>query len=111
MTSPRTTCRKQTKILQDDPDGDGDGTDEGRAKAQLVHDLAPGAAIDFATANGGEVNFAQNIQALAKPARNVIADDVRYPLEPYFQDGVVAQAVNTIEAARYSLLFIGWQFR
>ena len=33
--------------------------------AQIVHDLAPGAAIDFATAFGGEIGFAANIKALA----------------------------------------------
>ena len=31
--------------------------------AQIVHDLAPGAAIDFATAFTGEIAFAANIRA------------------------------------------------
>ena len=29
--------------------------------AQIVHDLAPGATIDFATAFTGEIGFAANI--------------------------------------------------
>ena len=73
-------------------------TDEGRAMAELVHDLAPGAAISFATANGGQANFANNILALAADGAKVIVDDVQYFAEPAYQDGVIAQAVNQVTA-------------
>jgi subtilisin family serine protease len=69
-------------------------TDEGRAMAQIVHDIAPGAAIDFATAEGGEIIFAQNIRALAKAGADVIVDDISYFEEPFFQDGPVAVAID-----------------
>ncbi|MEX2113552.1 MAG: Calx-beta domain-containing protein, partial [Pirellulales bacterium] len=82
-----------TTILQDARFG---GTDEGRGMAQLVHDVAPGAAIQFATADGGEANFANNIRRLADAGSSVIVDDIIYLAEPFFQDGVVAQAVDDV---------------
>ncbi|HJX32642.1 MAG TPA: hypothetical protein VJ257_00435, partial [Solirubrobacterales bacterium] len=39
--------------------------DEGRAMAQIVHDLAPGAELSFATAFTGLTAFASNVEALA----------------------------------------------
>ena len=70
---------------------------------QLIHDIAPGAAQAFATAFGGEGGLANNIVALADPARGnckIIVDDVRYFAEPMFQDGVVAQAVEQVSSQR-----------
>ncbi len=94
------------EVLQEGDPGD---TDEGRAMAQIVHDVAPKARLGFATANGGEVNFANNIRALAGFAdapnalpgfkADIIVDDVIYPTEPMFQDGIVAQAVDDVAAA------------
>lgn len=77
-------------------------TDEGRAMAQIVRDLAPGAAIDFATAFGSETFFAANIKALANGGAKVIVDDVGYPGEPFFQDGPIAQAINEVTSAGVS---------
>jgi Subtilase family len=75
-----------------------ESTDEGRAMAQVIHDLAPGAAIDFATAFGGELLLAQRIRQLATAGADVIVDDVSYPGEPFFQDGPVAVAAAEAEA-------------
>ncbi len=73
------------------------GTDEGRAMLQVVHDVAPGASLYFATAFGSETEFADNILALAAAGCKVICDDVSYYDEPFFQNGVVAQAIETVE--------------
>ena len=76
-------------------------TDEGRAMMQIVHDVAPGAQLFFATADVSEAGFAANIVALRNAPNNcdIIIDDVFYFDEPVFQDGIVAQAVNTVTAA------------
>jgi len=76
------------------------GTDEGSDMLQIVHDIAPGAQLFFATANNSEASFAENILALRNAPYNcdIIIDDVGYFDEPPFQDGIVAQAVNTVTA-------------
>ncbi len=78
---------------------DASGTDEGRAMLQIVHDLAPGAQLFFGTANGGPAGFAQRILDLRTAGCDIICDDIYYANEPPFQDGIIAQAVNTVTAA------------
>jgi len=80
-------------VLKEDESGEGDA-DEGRAMTQIVHDLAPGANLDFASAFNGEPAFAKSVKALATAGAKVIADDVFYLEEPFFQDGPVAVAAN-----------------
>jgi hypothetical protein len=78
--------------------------DEGRAMLQIVHDVAPGAGLAFYTADNSEADFAMGIVTLAAPVSaggagaKVIADDVGYFDEPFFQDGIVAQAVDAVAA-------------
>ncbi len=87
-----------TTILEDSAGG----TDEGRGMAQLVHDLAPGASIEFATANGGQAHFANNIIALANAGAKVIVDDVSYFAELAYQEGPIAQAIDQVAASGVS---------
>ncbi len=70
--------------------------DEGRAMLQIVHDVAPGASLAFYTAENGEADFANGVKQLASGGAKVIVDDVGYFDEPFFQDGVVAQAIDTV---------------
>jgi hypothetical protein len=80
------------------------GSDEGRAMMQIVHDVAPGADLDFYTADNGEGSattpgsFAYGILALAAAGCKVICDDVTYFDEPFFQTDAVANAIATVEA-------------
>ncbi len=96
-TCPGTGEGTPVEILDDT---EGFGEDEGRAMAQIVHDLAPEAELAFATAFSGETAFAENIERLAKsPAEGgagakVVVNDVAYPGEPFFQEGPIAVAVQ-----------------
>lgn len=85
--------------------------DEGTAMLEIVHDLAPGAQLYFATAIGGVANFAANIHALRAVGCDIIVDDIGYISETPFQDGqnagissptngaLVTQAINDVTAA------------
>jgi len=75
-------------------------SDEGRALAQIVHDSAPGAGLAFHTGLISQADFATGISELvADASADIIVDDVFYYAEPFFQDGVIAQAVDSAVAA------------
>ena len=72
----------------------GDGGDEGTAMLEIVHDLAPGAHLYFATGFGGQARFAANVEALCAAGADVVVDDVINFAEGAFQDDTVARAIN-----------------
>ena len=84
---------------------------EGTAMLEIVHDLAPGAELFFATGINGAAQMAQNIEDLCAAGANVIVDDIGYLLAPAFQDGVIAQAVSSGGRQRLLLLLGGRQRR
>jgi len=97
LPGPGNPCKRRRPVeVLDDTAG---GNDEGRAMLQTVHDLAPGAALAFATALNGQLAFADNIRALRAAGAKVIVDDFTYFEEPLFQDGPVSVAVNDVVAA------------
>ncbi|AMJ65500.1 T9SS type A sorting domain-containing protein [Hymenobacter sp. PAMC 26628] len=83
------------EVLEDLPSG---GIDEGRGMAEIVHDVAPGAAIAFHTAFLGQADFAQGIEDLQAAGCQAIVDDVIYFDEPFFQNGIIAQAAQNVVA-------------
>ncbi len=76
----------------------GSGT-EGTAMLEIIHDMAPGANLFFATGQGGQLQMALNILQLLTAGCNIIVDDLSYATEPAFQDGLVAIAVNAVAAS------------
>ncbi len=89
-----------TVILEGDPAND---VDEGRAMLQIIHDVAPGATLAFASVGPTQTSFAENIRALRTGTidfpnlhADVIVDDISFPDEPFFSDGPVAQAVEDV---------------
>lgn len=86
------------QVLLDGPTEEDGGSDEGRAMLEQIYDIAPGAQLGFATADGGQAAFATNIQLLANAGFTTIVDDIGYPTEPFFQDGPIAQSVNSVTA-------------
>ena len=83
-------------VLKDYPYGR--GTDEGRAMLQHGFDMAPGAALAFRTGFISEGDFAQGIIQLQQAGCKIITDDITYITNPFFKDGLAAQAVNTVKA-------------
>ena len=75
------------------------GSGEGTAMLEIIHDLAPGAQLYFATAYTSESGFAQNILDLRSHGCDIIVDDVLYFNESPFQDGIIAQAINSVTAS------------
>jgi hypothetical protein len=74
--------------------GQGGFGDEGTAMLEIIHDLAPGAQLYFATAGNGLPSFAQNIRDLRTAGCDIILDDVGYFVESPFQDGQGAMVVS-----------------
>jgi len=74
--------------------GQGGFGDEGTAMLEIIHDLAPGAQLYFATAFNSLPEFAQNIRDLRTAGCDIILDDVSYFVESPFQDGQAATVVS-----------------
>ena len=69
--------------------------DEGRAIMHLVHDIAPAANLLFLSGTNGYASTANGILKLVDEHRvNIIVDDAKSLSAPFFQKGVLAQAVE-----------------
>jgi subtilisin-like proprotein convertase family protein len=80
------------------PGEEGSG-DEGTAMLEIIHDIAPGAALGFATTGSDSAEeMADNILALRARGCDVLVDDVLYFSEDPFQDGPIAQSVEAVTA-------------
>lgn len=70
-------------------------SDEGRAMLQILHDMVPDTSLVFHTGAAGEAAFSSAVAALVNAGCDIIVDDIGFPIEePFFSDGIAAQAVN-----------------
>lgn len=91
------------QVLKDLPSDSVLADDEGRALAQIVHDVAPGSDLLFHTVfeqNGetfsdASTGFINAVNSLAQAGADIIFDDTSFPTS-IFQDGKAAQAVTDI---------------
>ncbi len=61
--------------------------------AEILHDIAPGAALAFHTASNRLADLAQGVIDLSNAGSDIIVDDIFYWGEPFFQNSVVAQSI------------------
>ncbi|WP_159240282.1 CFI-box-CTERM domain-containing protein [Zhongshania aliphaticivorans] len=79
-------------ILRDDVP---DGTDEGAAMGELIHDAAPGAAMIFHAAGRSRAEMADAIDQLCMNGRaDIVVDDILFLNESAYQDDVPALAAS-----------------
>ena len=71
-------------------------SDEGRGMLELIHDIAPGSELSFATANFGLQAFADYIRALRAAGSDVIVDDIGFGNESNFQPSVADLAIADV---------------
>jgi subtilisin family serine protease len=74
--------------------------DEGRALAEVVYDIAPGAQIAYYVGASSPAAMAQGILRLAEIGSRVIVDDITFPGEPLYQDGEISQAIEQVAGRR-----------
>lgn len=79
--------------------------DEGTAMLEIVHDMAPGATLGFGAGLSSSLAFIDRVERLTKEFQaDVIVDDIGFFLEPYFEDGPIAQAVR--EAVDQGVIYV-----
>ena len=66
------------------------GGNEGTAMLEIVYDIAPGAELYFHDHGDSVLGFNRAVDDLVAAGCTVIVDDVAWPREPFFEDGVIA---------------------
>src|SRR5262249_27497222 len=76
--------------------------DEGTAMLEIVHDLAPGAALLFSSDQPSSLAFINSVNCLRAAGASIIVDDVALFDQPFFQDGPAAMTVRSAVQAGVS---------
>ncbi|AKB38442.1 hypothetical protein MSSAC_3852 [Methanosarcina siciliae C2J] len=67
---------------------------EGTVMLEIVHETSPGAELYFHGAGSNKLEFNKAVDALVAEGCQILCDDVGWPDEPFFEDGVVAAHVK-----------------
>ncbi len=84
------------RVLKDRSSGR--DSDEGRAMAQIVHDVAPGASLAVYIPENVQ-DHADGLRALAKAGANVISDDMYWTNDPWFQESPIGAVQRELLAS------------
>jgi subtilase family protein len=77
--------------------------DEGTAMLEIVHDMAPGAALLFHATGAGVMGHVNAFNTLVANGANVITEDIAFDAQPAFQQGIAAATAEAIAAAGVSV--------
>ena len=69
---------------------------EGTVMLEIVHETSPGAELYFYSAGSNKLEFNRAVDALLAEGCRIICDDVGWPDEPFFEDGVVASHIKEV---------------
>ena len=73
----------------------GNGT-EGTVMLEVVHQIAPDSELYFHSAGNNKIEFNRAVDALIAKGCQIICDDVGWPDEPFFEDGIVASHIKEV---------------
>jgi hypothetical protein len=83
----------EIEVLKEFPFGT--ASDEGRAMMQILHDVAPGAALAFHTGAVSPRDFEVGVKALAAAGCDIIVDDLTFITESFFGSGRISNAIDS----------------
>ncbi|WP_231585402.1 S8 family serine peptidase [Methanosarcina sp. WWM596] len=69
---------------------------EGTVMLEIVSETSPGAELYFHSAGSNKLEFNKAIDALIAEGCQIICDDVGWPDEPFFEDGIVASHIKEV---------------
>lgn len=70
--------------------------DEGTAMLEIIHDLAPGAKLAYASTQDTTAQYVEAFHTLAAAGVTMIAEDIAFDDEPAFQQGIGAATAESL---------------
>ena len=69
---------------------------EGTIMLEVVHRISPDAELYFHSAGNNKLEFNRAVDVLIAEGCQIICDDVGWPDEPFFEDGIVASHIKEV---------------